>query len=85
MDFSLTLLGLMALATVLLVAYSIRSVQRSEERIATILERIEQNQGRMADHTRHIAELAAEGIKLATLNTKIAEGILRQFREGSVH
>ena len=55
-----------------------RDARRTYREIAAVLERIEQGQERMADHTRHIADLVARTAELAARNETLTRAVLLQ-------
>ncbi len=78
MDITHLLLALLSIASVVIIVVEQRSARRSQEHIAAIMERIDQNQARIADHTRHIADIAAR-------NETLTHAVLLQFQTQEKH
>lgn len=78
MDLTHVFLAITSLSGVVLVFVGLQESGQSQKQFADILRRISADQARIADHTRHIAELAVTNIKLA-------ESILLQFDQKTSH
>jgi len=78
MDITHLFLAMLSLASVVIIVVEQRSARRSQEHIAAIMERIDQNQTRLADHTRHIAEIAAR-------NETLTHAVLLQLHTQENH
>jgi hypothetical protein len=78
MDLTHIFLAILSGIGIVLVFLSQRSAQRSQERLAAIMERLDQNQARIADHTRLIAEFVAR-------NEALTKAVLLQFQPREQH
>jgi hypothetical protein len=85
MDLTHLLLALLSVATVVIIVVEQRSARRSQEHLAAIMERIDQNQARLAEHTRHTAELAAIAAQTAARNGQLTMAVLQQFHVQGHH
>ena len=78
MDATHLLITGLLLISLLLTFLDRRDARRTHREIAAVLERIEQGQERMADHTRHIADLVARTAELAARNETLTRAVLLQ-------
>jgi hypothetical protein len=62
-----------------------RDARRTHREISAVLERIEQGQERMADHTRHIADLVVRTTELAARNEALTRAVLLQVTGRETH
>jgi len=78
MDITHLFLALLSAFGIVLIFLSQQSAQRSQERLAAIMARLDENQARITDHTRHIAEIAAR-------NEALTRAVLLQVQPREQH